>query len=487
VKILELKIDNIGGIEAFELDPKGEHVIIGGKNEAGKSTILKAIAGALGGGKNRPKRALRDGAEKGEVTVDLGEYKIRWRTNAAGNDYLTVTDAEGRRYPSAQKLLERLWGDRTFDPLAFFKAAAKEQSRILADLAGIDLESLDKERKALFTERTAVNRLARDLEGQAAGYTIPEGTPEEPVDVSALADEIREGHRVNDDLAKAQQHADELSSMLEASKVDVEEARESARAKVADISTEIDRAIAEAKRQLQAMKAGRDSRIEEVRKDAEKAVTAAERHVSTVEQQYSAKVESISGLDPVNVEALAAELRTATDVNRAVGIRTSRDQLLANAEDKGIEAAALTAKIDEIDARKAEAIAGANLPIDGLGLADGAVTLEGRPLSDLSESQRLRLSVALGVATNPEIGVMLVDKWNDLDASRRAMVIEMADAAGCQIWATVVGADPDATVTIREGRIEESQGLDGWTSEEIEYYTRTGSLPPSKEDEGGEA
>jgi hypothetical protein len=49
---------------------------------------------------------------------------------------------------------------------------------------------------------------------------------------------------------------------------------------------------------------------------------------------------------------------------------------------------------------------------------------------------------------------IIEDRWNDLDDDSRAVVREMADTAGFQIWSTVPGTkDEDITVEIVKGRV----------------------------------
>jgi DNA repair ATPase RecN len=79
MKIIELKIRDMGRIEAIEFHPDGGHVVLGGPNGAGKTSVLDAIAGAIGGARSRKRQSVRKGAGKGEVVADLGDLIVRWR------------------------------------------------------------------------------------------------------------------------------------------------------------------------------------------------------------------------------------------------------------------------------------------------------------------------------------------------------------------------------------------------------------------------
>ena len=63
VKINSLEIENVKRIKAVKLEPSANGLtIIGGNNNQGKTSVLDAIAWALGGDKYKPTAAARDGA-----------------------------------------------------------------------------------------------------------------------------------------------------------------------------------------------------------------------------------------------------------------------------------------------------------------------------------------------------------------------------------------------------------------------------------------
>lgn len=63
VKINSLEIENVKRIKAVKLEPSANGLtIIGGNNNQGKTSVLDAIAWALGGDKYKP-TALRQGME----------------------------------------------------------------------------------------------------------------------------------------------------------------------------------------------------------------------------------------------------------------------------------------------------------------------------------------------------------------------------------------------------------------------------------------
>jgi hypothetical protein len=118
------------------------------------------------------------------------------------------------------------------------------------------------------------------------------------------------------------------------------------------------------------------------------------------------------------------------------------------------QAGELTQEIEAIDQKKADAIAAARMPVPGLGFgADGVVTLNGLPLDQASAAERLRVSVAIGLAMNPRLRVLLIRDASLLDRESMRQVAEMAKAAGAQLWVERVEVDDQTTVLIEDGQV----------------------------------
>ncbi|MDE2470486.1 MAG: AAA family ATPase, partial [Bradyrhizobium sp.] len=64
MKIIRLESENIKGLRAVEVEPDGNVVIIGGKNGAGKSSVLDSMWYALGGKDALPSKPIRNGEKK---------------------------------------------------------------------------------------------------------------------------------------------------------------------------------------------------------------------------------------------------------------------------------------------------------------------------------------------------------------------------------------------------------------------------------------
>ncbi|TXH49489.1 MAG: hypothetical protein E6Q97_22580 [Desulfurellales bacterium] len=95
------------------------------------------------------------------------------------------------------------------------------------------------------------------------------------------------------------------------------------------------------------------------------------------------------------------------------------------------------------------------MPIPGLGFSESEVTLNGIPLSQSSSAEQLRVGLAIAIAANPNMKVMLIRDGSLLDDDSLRLVEESAKAAGAQVWVEMVGRDGQCSVVIEDGAVKE--------------------------------
>ena len=138
VKITALEAENVKRIKAVALTPAPTGLtLVGGNNNQGKTSVLDALAWALGGEKFRPNAAQRDGAvAPAHLRVTLSNGVVVERKGK--NSSLTVTDPTGRR--SGQQLLNAFVEPLALDLPRFMEASDKEKADILLRIIGIGNE-----------------------------------------------------------------------------------------------------------------------------------------------------------------------------------------------------------------------------------------------------------------------------------------------------------------------------------------------------------
>jgi hypothetical protein len=88
-----------------------------------------------------------------------------------------------------------------------------------------------------------------------------------------------------------------------------------------------------------------------------------------------------------------------------------------------------------------------------MGFGEVGLTFDGIPLEQSSGAQKIRVTVAMGIALSGGLKVMRVQDGSRLDSKNLAMVSEMAKAAGVQIWIEIVGKQ-GVGVVIEDGSVE---------------------------------
>lgn len=434
MKIIRLTIENIKRLTAAAITPTGAVVVVGGKNEAGKSSALDAIAYALGGMSLVPSEPIRRGELEAEVVVDLGEYVVR-RTftrstaDAPTRSALVVTSKDGAKYPSPQAMLDQLMGSLAFDPLAFEREKPNRQAEILRAVVGLDLSDLDAARARLYDERTLINREATQLKARYESAPKHRDAPAELVSVAELSRQLQHASSAESAASVAHAAADRAQERRDAA--------EEALKRAAEAQTEAEEALAKAKARVEQRWADLHARADEL--------LAADAHAVELQSRVP------------DAEPIRAQLHTAETTNARVRENQHATALRRQWQIATEKSQALTRQIESIDVTRDARIAEAKFPVAGLGFsASGGVTLNGLPFEQAASSAQLRCSVAIGLAMNPKLRVLLVRDGSLLDYASLEQLGELAAEADAQVWVEMVQEAPDGrtTVYIEDGAVK---------------------------------
>lgn len=433
-KIIRLTAENVKRLSVVEIAPSGNLVVIGGRNGQGKTSVLDSIMYALGGGESLPSKPVRRGEDKAVVELDLGDLVVRRTFTATGGTQLVVMNKEGVKQTSPQAILDDLVGRLSFDPLAFTGQSAKERSETLRALVGLDFSAKELEKTRIFNERTIVNREAKALEGQVAGIAAVPDAPTAEQSAASILEEQQQASKVNSDNdAKRRSAGLAVTAVKEAQeRVAVQkDSCQSTRDEVARLQSKL------------TQQEGLLGRYEH------EVIAAADK--SAVAQADVAKLVDVD-LAPfrqrlVDVEAANSKFRKSK----------MRAEFVGKLSAKTKESEALTKQLETIDKENRNAIASAKYPVEGLSIGEtGDVLFNGLPFEQASTAEQLRVSVAIGLALNSKLRVLLVRRGSDLDENSLKMVADMAAVAGAQIWLERVGEDGATSVVIEDGHVKAS-------------------------------
>lgn len=411
MKIVSLQAENVKRLRAVEIRPDGALVVIKGKNGAGKSSVLDAIWMALGGKNAIPSEPVRTGNKKASIRLELTDLIVTRSITPDGGGTLRVEGKDGTKFSSPQAMLDKLVANLSFDPLEFSRMKPKAQAATLSALVGLDFTKQEAERQKHFERRTEVNREVKRLDGELSGVRGWSDTPLEELSVAEMMTELRAGEEV---LREAEQTA------MEASLRDASAAR----------------ALAE---------------VEKLRAQAMKLKAEAEgdaRQAKELRTQSAKLREQTPPLEP-----LRERIASADAVNAKVRENKKRAELTQKLRMQKAAAEGLTESIQEIDNAKQRQLQEASFPLPGLSLTYDGVTLNDLPFEQASSAEQLRASVAIGLALNPKLRVLLVRDGSLLDEDSLKLVAEMATAKDAQVWVERVGTHDAIGVLIEDGAV----------------------------------
>lgn len=417
VKITALEAENVKRIKAVALTPAPTGLtLVGGNNNQGKTSVLDALAWALGGEKFRPNAAQRDGAvAPAHLRVTLSNGVVVERKGK--NSSLTVTDPTGRR--SGQQLLNAFVEPLALDLPRFMEASDKEKADILLRTIGIgnELHLRDMEIKSIYDKRTFTGQLAQQKKHFADELISYPDAPEQPLSASDLIRRQQDILARNGENQRLRQQAQELARQEQQCLDELKRTRE---------------------------------RIAELEKLREELDT---KHTKLFNQRKNAE-KTVDQLQDESTAELEASIQSIEETNRKVRANLEK----ARAEDEAAKYASDYDKLtDALEQKRKERLAllnGADLPLPELSVEDGALTYKGKRWRDMSGSDQLRVAAAIVRRLNPDCGFVLLDKLEQMDMTTLEEFGHWLEAEGLQAIATRVSTGSECQIIIEDGMVK---------------------------------
>lgn len=414
MKINELQIENVKRIKAVAIKPTQSGLtVIGGKNRQGKTSVLDAIAWALGGEDFRPSEAAREGsATPPHIRIRMSNGLLVERKGK--NSALKVTDPSGQK--AGQQLLNTFVEKLAINLPKFMEASGKEKARTLLQIIGVgpQLAELEQREKELYQERLYVGRTADQKEKFAAEQPYYPDAPEEPV---SAADLIRMQQEILARNGENQRKRDRLKEIT------FEKYR------VYDEIQRLEQQIADLKERMTERKAA----YEKVSEDE----SIAMRDAADLKDESTAELEdSINHIDAIN-RKVRANLDKAKAEDDA---KVYRDQYTQLSQD-----------LEQVRSDKRALLDSADLPLPDLAVQDGELVYHGQKWDNMSGADQLKVSTAIVRKLNPECGFVLLDKLEQMDLDSLEEFGAWLEAEGLQAIATRVSTGDECSIIIEDG------------------------------------
>jgi hypothetical protein len=443
MRVVRLQAENFQILKAIEIIPGYGPVIVGGKNEQGKSSIMDAIWVALGGKSAAPPQPIRkdapseQGVQQARIVLDIGEYVVertfKSKDGAPYTDSIKLLDDRGRIVPKPQQVLNDLLGAIGFDPFAFTKLKPEDQAEQLLGLVAlpIDLEDFASEDAADYATRRDVNRQAEALAARIAAIPLI-GLEGDAPDKDKLTEQLASAADHNGAIERERMAREQEERRIEGVKQSAEDKRETAQAR----RDQAKRLIEEAE-----------------------ALEAAGLELDNQAVKLGAALQAREPLaEPIDTQAVRQQLQAAEADLAERERQRRRRELLREHEDLLLRSKAFTAAMEDRERQRQEALASAKMPVEGLGFSINekgkpVVTWQGLPFAQASTAAQIRTSTAIAMAANPELRILRIKDGSLLDDDMMGVLVSMAESDDFQLWIEVVGTGA-AGIIIENGEIK---------------------------------
>lgn len=475
MKISKLTIKNLYGIKEF--NSEGSSIELDGKNGVGKSAVIDAIKYALTNKSDR-EFLIRKGEDEGEVLLELSNgprIHRKPRTNKA--DYKSIrTPEDNYTAEKTETFLRAIFTELQLNPVEFASMDAKEQNRIILDLIEFPwdmnwiqeqfgeippdvnydqnilcvLHEIQAEDGHYFMSRQDLNRDARNKTAfvqEIAGALPPDYNAKkwEAADLGEIYSKIEAIRNNNDLIVEANNMVAGRDAKLQAFKDGLEMERQDLHAQEKEAINKIQNQITDYKNKIKEAEA----KIVETQNLANAGHKLAESNYNTrvgkLEgelKQYEAtakeKPQEYADLQE-EAELVEAMKKHINEYNRMVALTKEVTEIEAQTQD-------LTAKIEKARVLPGEILATAKIPIKGLSIKDGKALINGLPVSNLSEGEKMELCIDVTVAREGNIKLILIDGIERLATGKRDEVYAKLKEKGVQFIATRTTDDDSLTV-----------------------------------------
>lgn len=473
MKITKIKIKNLFGIKETELD--GRNIEVTGTNGTGKTSIIDAIKLALTNSSERD-YIIKQGEQEGEIIVetDTGLYIDRKKKTGKA-DYKSVKDG-GREVAGPEAMLKTLFTPLQIDPVAFIQMDKKEQNRLILDLIEFDwdlswikekfgelprdvnyeqnilqvLNDIQSEDGYYYKTRQNVNR---DLRNKIAfveeiAETIPGGYDAERWENYDLGDtyrRIEQAKVTNGRIERAKIFKDSYDNKVRGYEAEKEIAISTEKDKIAAERNELTSSIERLKAEIKSAEdklGGLDGKLKD--------------KVALAESQYKERLAKLDsdiktadeyiGKEVIDTTADEDEVRTAeamkkhlNEYRRMVRFEEECDLLKEQSDE-------LTRKIELARNLPGKILEEATLPVEGLTVENGVPLINGLPVSNLSEGEKLELCVDVALSKPNSLQIILIDGAERLSDENREKLYQKCKDRGLQFIATKTTNDSEMEV-----------------------------------------
>ena len=473
MNITKLKIKNLFGIKEYEAG--GECVELSGKNGVGKSSVIDAIKYALTNKSDR-KYIVRNGETEGEVLIetDTGlRINRKARTNQA--DYKSVKN-NGVEVGSPETFLKDIFTELQLNPVEFMSMTEKQQNAIILDMIEYNwdmnkikewfgeipgwvsydqnilcvLNDIQSENGEYFQRRTDINRDIRNKKAfvEEIGATIPANYNLEKWEKASAGEIYQQIERIrkeNEEIRKAKALLDERDSKVRKFEADMEIGKAALNTEFGNRKAQIDKDMVQLQEQIKALQAEKEGLDERL---ADK-VSVVEQEYKANVAKYDAEVEAYKDYrdkEAADVTELVEQAQEIEKMKSHINEYKRMLNLQSEIEDLSAKSQELTTKIEKARTLPGEILADCKIPIAGLTVKDGTPLINGLPISNLSDGEKLDLCIDVAIQNPKGLQIILIDGVERLSTEWKNRLYAKCKEKGLQFIATRTTDDDEMSV-----------------------------------------
>lgn len=413
IKIASLTTENVKRVKSVHIEPSPNGLtIIGGNNNNGKTSILDAIAWALGGNKYRPSKAQREGSVvPPTINLKLSNGLIVERKGK--NSDLKVTDPTGNK--AGQNLLDSFVEELAINLPKFINSSDKEKANTLLEIIGVgqQLYELECQEKEKYNMRRSIGQIADQKEKFAKEQPFYPEAPKTLVSITDLITQQQDILAKNGENQRKREMTDQLHRQ----------------------ATQL---MAEIERQ-EATLANLKGQYQNVLRD------------------YDVAQKTSEELEDESTEELEESIANIEAINIKVRANLDREKAEQDAAEYRNQYSSLTTEIESLRKQRMDLLQNADLPLEGLSVEDGELLYNGQRWDNMSGSQQLMVSTAIVRKLKPECGFVLIDKLEQMDMQTLNEFGAWLEQEGLQAIATRVSTGDECSIIIEDGYVKNSE------------------------------
>ena len=465
MKISKLKIENLYGIEQLELD--GKSIELTGENGVGKSSVLDAIKLALTN--NSPRKfAVRNGEKEGRIYVKLDDGTVIDRKKRIDkSDYKSIKDEKGNEVNSPESFLKNIFTPLQLEPVEFLAMSEQEQNRILLNLINFKEDKREFIKKEFGEQINWVNyddsilEILNQIQSKEGQYyqlreetnrnirngmavikdiakDIPEGYDNNKWRNYTLSDkyeELNKDKAFNEKIDRSIQYKENYNNKTSSLKTALENSLLEISGRKTSEKTLIENKITELKNQISLLEKDLQGLDNKYLVENNEAQAKYDTEIAKLDSNIKVANEWISK-ERKDTNILEDELKIAEEMKGHLNEYDRMSEMQDKVDNMQQVSESLTNKIEHARSLPGIILKEVDIPVKNLTVENGIPLVNGLPVGNLSEGQKLMLCVDIALSNPNSLKLILIDGVEKLSESNRNKLYEICKDKGLQIIAT---------------------------------------------------